>query len=286
MALSPIVPGRVDTLSARVRRVTAPNPGVMTGPGTNAYVLGTRELALIDPGPAIGSHIEALLEIAGARLRWILCTHTHLDHSPATAAIRAATGAQVLGKPPPNDGRHDVAFVPDRVLEDGESLATPEFHLRAVHTPGHSSEHLCYLLEEERLLFTGDHVMQGSTVVIGPPDGNMSAYLASLDRLLGLDVARLAPGHGHPIEDPHGEVRRLIRHRLAREQKVLAALQALGRGAPDALVLRAYDDVSPKLHPVALRSLSAHLLKLEQDGLARREGEQWIALRGAAQSAD
>src|SRR5690606_17833250 len=143
----------------------------------------------------------------------------------------------------------------DRVLEDGERLETAEFRLQAVHTPGHSSEHLCYLLEEERLLFTGDHVMQGSTVVIGPPDGSMSAYLASLDKLLGIDVERFAPGHGHPIPDPHAEVRRLVAHRLAREGKVLGALQALGRGDLDALVARAYDDVSPKLHPVARRSL-------------------------------
>jgi glyoxylase-like metal-dependent hydrolase (beta-lactamase superfamily II) len=282
MDLSPIVPGRVDTLSERVRRLTAPNPGVMTGPGTNAYILGTRELALIDPGPALESHIEALLQLVGTRLRWILCTHTHLDHSPATAAIRAATGAQVLGKLPPADGRHDATFSPERVLQDGELLETPEFRLRAVHTPGHSSEHLCYLLDEERLLFTGDHVMQGSTVVVGPPDGNMSAYLASLDKLLGLDLARFAPGHGHPIDRPHDEVRRLIKHRLGREQKVLGALRALGRADLDALVVRAYDDVSPKLHPVARRSLTGHLLKLEDDGLARREGEQWLASPAAS----
>lgn len=277
MELSPITPGRVDRVSARVRRLTAPNPGVMTGPGTNAYVVGTENLALIDPGPVIESHIDALLSLVGTRLRWILCTHTHLDHSPATAAIRAATGAQVLGRRPPEDGRHDATFAPDRVLEDGERLETAEFRLRAVHTPGHSSEHLCYLLEDERLLFTGDHVMQGSTVVIGPPDGSMSAYLASLDKLLGIEVERFAPGHGHPIGEPHDEVRRLIAHRLGRERKVLGALEAAGRGDLDALVARAYDDVSPKLHPVARRSLLAHLLKLEEEGRARREGEQWIA---------
>src|SRR5690606_29650152 len=159
MEMSAIEPGRVDALSARVRRITAPNPGVMTGPGTNAYVIGAEALALIDPGPPIDAHIEALRRLVGTRLRWILCTHTHLDHSPAAAALRAATGAQVIGRPPPDDGRHDTTFVPDRIMADGEVLETPEFRLRAVHTPGHSSEHLCYLLEEERLLFTGDHVM-------------------------------------------------------------------------------------------------------------------------------
>jgi glyoxylase-like metal-dependent hydrolase (beta-lactamase superfamily II) len=277
MELSAIVPGRVDAVSDRVRRITAPNPGVMTGPGTNAYVVGREALALIDPGPLLEVHVQALLALVGTRLRWILCTHTHHDHSPATAAIRAATQAQVIGRPPPNDGRHDATFTPDRVMADGEVLATDEFRLRAVHTPGHSSEHLCYLLEEERLLFTGDHVMQGSTVVVGPPDGDMSAYLASLEKLLGLEIDRLAPGHGHPIEKPHDEVRRLIRHRLAREQKVHAALVALGRADLDALVQRVYDDVSPKLHPVALRSLTGHLIKLERDGRARRDGDQWSA---------
>lgn len=282
MELNPIVPGRVDAVSARVRRITAPNPGVMTGPGTNAYVVGSEALALIDPGPLIEAHVQALLQLVGTRLRWILCTHTHHDHSPAAAAIRAATGAQVIGRPPPGDSRHDATFAPDRVMADGEALETGEFTLRAVHTPGHSSEHLCYLLEEERLLFTGDHVMQGSTVVVGPPDGDMSAYLASLRKLLGLGIDRLAPGHGHPIERPHDEVRRLIAHRLAREEKVYAALSALGRADVEALVLRVYDDVSPKLHPVALRSLTGHLVKLEQDGRARREGSQWIAAGSGA----
>ena len=278
MAVSTINPGEVATLSPRVRRLTAPNPGVMTGPGTNSYVVGSQALALIDPGPAIESHIDALLQLVGTRLRWILCTHTHVDHSPAAAAIRDATRAQLIGKRPPDDGRHDLTFSPDWVVEDGERLQTPEFTLRAVHTPGHSSEHVCYLLEDERLLFTGDHVMQGSTVVIGPPDGNMSAYLASLEKLFGLDMTHFAPGHGHVMDQPQDVVHRLIRHRLGREQKVLAALKALQRGDLDALVVRAYDDVSPKLHPVARRSLLAHLQKLEQDGLARCDSEQWMPI--------
>jgi glyoxylase-like metal-dependent hydrolase (beta-lactamase superfamily II) len=275
--MSDIRPGEVHTVSERVRRLTAPNPGVMTGPGTNAYLVGTESLALIDPGPAIDAHIEALLRLAGTRLRWVLCTHTHLDHSPATQAIRAATGAQVIGMPPPDDGRQDMTFAPDWIMREGERLQGPGFTLRAVHTPGHASNHLCYLLEEERLLFTGDHVMQGSTVVINPPDGSMSAYLAALDKLLAIDIARFAPGHGHVIETPHDEVRRLIKHRLGREQKVAAALGKVRRGNLDALVVVAYDDVSPKLHQVAQRSLFAHLLKLEDDGRARREAQDWIA---------
>ena len=222
--MSQIRPGEVYALSERVRRITAPNPGVMTGPGTNSYLVGTAALAMIDPGPNIESHIDALLRAAGNKLRWILCTHAHHDHSPAAQAVHAATGAQLIGMPPPPGERHDQKFVPDWSIADGERLQGEGFSLRAVHTPGHASNHMCYLLEEEKLLFTGDHVMQGSTVVIGPPDGSMSAYLRSLEKLLGLDIARLAPGHGHPIDTPHDEVRKLIRHRLGREQKVVTAL--------------------------------------------------------------
>ena len=275
--MSEIRPGEVYTVSERVRRITAPNPGVMTGPGTNAYLIGTETIALIDPGPDIASHIEALIGLVGAKLRWILCTHTHHDHSPAALAVRTATGAQVIGMPPPKDGRQDLTFAPDWVMRDGERLQAPGFTLRAIHTPGHTSNHLCYLLEEERLLFTGDHVMQGSTVVITPPDGSMVDYLAALEKLLSVDIARLAPGHGHVIETPHDEVRRLIKHRLGREQKVLAALRKAGRGDLDTLVALAYDDVSEKLYPVARRSLLAHLLKLEHEGHARREAETWMA---------
>ncbi len=274
--MSEIRPGEIYTLSERVRRVTAPNPGVMTGPGTNAYLVGNEVLALIDPGPAIDAHTELLVRLAGTRLRWVLCTHTHQDHSPGAQAVRAATGAQVIGMPPPNDGRQDTTFAPDWVMRDGERLQAPGFTLRAVHTPGHASNHLCYLLEEEKLLFTGDHVMQGSTVVITPPDGSMVAYLGALERLFTLDIERFAPGHGHPIETPYDEVRKLIKHRLGREQKALSALQKVQRGDLAALVPFAYDDVSPKLHPIAQRSLLAHLLKLEHDGRVRREGENWV----------
>ena len=276
--MSEIRPGEVATVSPRIRRITAPNPGVMTGPGTNAYLIGEKAIALIDPGPEIATHIEALIALVGDKLRWILCSHTHLDHSPAAKAVREATGAQVIGMRPPDDGRQDLTFNPDWVMRDGERLETPDFTLTAVHTPGHASNHLCYLLEEERLLFTGDHVMQGSTVVIAPPDGNMTAYLAALERLLGFDLTRFAPGHGHVIETPHDEVRRLIKHRLAREQKVIAALNRAGRGDLDKLVVFAYDDVSAKLHPVARRSLLGHLQKLEREGRARHEGEEWMAI--------
>jgi glyoxylase-like metal-dependent hydrolase (beta-lactamase superfamily II) len=250
---------------------------MMTGPGTNTYFVGTGSLALIDPGPQSEAHLAALLEAAGGRLKWILCTHTHLDHSPGARALKAATGAMLLGHGAvPSDGRQDEGFAPDRVLNDGDVLEGDGFRLRAVHTPGHASNHLCYLLEEERLLFTGDHVMQGSTVVISPPDGDMAAYLASLEKLLGLDLAAFAPGHGRPIEKPHDEVRRLIAHRMKREEKVLAALRRLGAGTLDELLPLVYDDVPQGVHAVARRSLHAHLIKLGDEGRARADAERWI----------
>lgn len=276
--LIPIVSGEVVEIAPGVRRLTAPNPGVMTGPGTNAYLLGHDDLALIDPGPEIDTHREALLAAAGGRLRWIFCTHTHRDHSPLALSLKAATGAQVLGfGRTPTDGRQDETFVPDRALVDGDVVACDGFSLRAVHTPGHASNHLCYLLEDRGVLFTGDHVMQGSTVVISPPDGDMQAYLDSLQRLLELPVGTLAPGHGHVIETPQEEVRRLIAHRMKREEKVRAALLRAGPSTLEALVVQAYDDVPVRIHNVAMRSLHASLIRLERNGHASCEQGLWRA---------
>lgn len=273
-----IVPGVAVPLADGTVRITASNPGVMTGAGTNTYIVGERELAVIDPGPEIESHIGALLEAVGERLKWILCTHTHMDHSPAARALRQATGAEVAGLVAAQDGRQDAGFIPDRVLHDGNVIALKGATLRVVHTPGHASNHLCYLLTEQKLLFTGDHIMQGSTVVIPPPDGDMQAYLGSLEKLLALDLAALAPGHGRLIETPHEEVRRLIAHRLKREQKVIDALAHRHRAALDELVPLAYDDVPARLYPVARRSLHAHLIKLAREGRAREDAAGWQAL--------
>lgn len=279
MAEEAIVPGKVVRLNEWVQRITAPNPGVMTGPGTNAYIIGTDALALIDPGPESAPHLAAMLEAVGKRLKWILCTHTHLDHSPGARALKAETGAQVLGYGAvPDDGRQDTAFAPDRALRGGDVLECGAFSLRAVHTPGHASNHLCYLLERRKLLFTGDHIMQGSTVVISPPDGDMTHYLRSLEALLSVDLAAIAPGHGHVIDKPHDEVRRLIAHRGKRERKVLDALGQKNPATLDDLLPLVYDDVSPRIHPVARRSLHAHVLKLKQDGRVAAEGESWRLL--------
>lgn len=275
-----IVPGIAARVNDLVVRLTAPNPGVMTGPGTNSYIIGRDQLALIDPGPESDAHCDALLGAVGNRLKWILCTHTHLDHSPGARALQAATGAVVCGLAPvPGDGRQDTAFAPNRVLQEGDSVECSDFRLRAIHTPGHASNHLCYLLQERRLLFTGDHVMQGSTVVISPPDGDMQAYLRSLERLLVLDIAAIAPGHGHVIETPHDEARRLIAHRLKREQKVLDAFVKKNPATLDELLPIVYADTPPRLHPVARRSLHAHLIKLARESRVTETAGRWEAGR-------
>jgi glyoxylase-like metal-dependent hydrolase (beta-lactamase superfamily II) len=230
---------------------------------------------VIDPGPAIDSHIEKILGLG--EIKWILCTHTHLDHSPAAAAIQAATGAKVLGRPAP--AGQDATFKPDLVLENGQRVDLGEISLRAIHTPGHASNHLCYLLEDTKMLFTGDHVMQGSTVVINPPDGDMRVYLQSLERLLAEDIAIIAPGHGYLIGAPHKEVRRLIAHRLNRERKVVAALVKLEHPSLEEMLPLVYDDVPERIHRVAARSLTAHLEKLVAEGAVRLEESRYTLVR-------
>lgn len=273
--MNAIVPGELVELTPRVRRITAPNPGVMTGPGTNTYLIGEHDIAVVDPGPEIDSHRDAILAAAGKRLRWILCTHTHLDHSPCARALHEATGAQVLGRTAPQDGRQDAGFAPQRVLEHDDIVDCGAFRLRALHTPGHASNHVCYLLDGEGLIFTGDHVMQGSTVVISPPDGDMAAYLRSLELLLRMQLSVIAPGHGHLIPAPHDEVRKIIAHRLKRERKVVDAFSRKNPASLDELVPMVYDDVSPRLHPVARRSLHAHLLKLAADTRVAETAAGW-----------
>jgi len=270
-----LVAGAPKRLDRRVTRLVAPNPGMMTGPGTNTYIVGGEEKAVIDPGPDSASHIEKIL--AFERIRWVLCTHTHMDHSPAAAAIKAATGAQLLGRPAPEG--QDTTFAPDLVLENGQRIEVGGVTLRAIHTPGHASNHLCYLLEETKMLFTGDHVMQGSTVVINPPDGDMRAYLRSLEKLLEEDIAIIAPGHGYLIGTPKKELARLIAHRRAREQKVLAVLARIGPASVEELLPLVYNDVPTRVHRVAARSLTAHLEKLAADGALRASGGRYALVK-------
>jgi glyoxylase-like metal-dependent hydrolase (beta-lactamase superfamily II) len=200
-----------------------------------------------------------------------------MDHSPAAAAIKKASGAKILGRPAP--AGQDASFLPDQILEHGERVQLGSVSLKCIHTPGHASNHLCYLLEQTKMLFTGDHVMQGSTVVINPPDGDMRAYLASLELLLEEEVAIIAPGHGYLIGEPHHEVRRLVQHRLKREGKVRDAIARLGEPTLEEMLPLVYDDVPPRLHGMAARSLTAHLQKLVADGAARARDGRYTLVR-------
>lgn len=272
-----IVPGEVTQISDRVRRLTAPNAGIMTGPGTNTYVLGTEEgFAVIDPGPADDAHMDRLLAMTNGRIRWILVTHTHLDHSSAAARIKECTGARLLGRPANHHEWQDNDFHPDIVLEDGETLEIAGCRLSAVHTPGHASNHVCYFLHDENLLFTGDHIMQGSTVVINPPDGDMAAYIQSLLKIKNLNADYLAPGHGFLMDRPGQVIERLLRHRLGREQKIIESLSRIETGRLWDLVPLAYDDVPEHKHRAASRSLLAHLLKLRAEGRVTESNDAWM----------
>ena len=276
-------PERAVRLSARVIRVTAGNGNAMTGPGTNSYLVGDGAeggaWAVIDPGPADDTHVAAIVAAAPGPITRIFVTHTHNDHSPGTPALKRLTGALVFGLAPLHAEWQDTSFVADTTLRGGERIAVgASTHLRAIHTPGHAGNHLCYLLEEEKTLFTGDHVMQASTVVINPPDGDMAAYVASLRSLLGLELDWLAPGHGFLMAEPRAAMEAVIAHRLKREAKVVAAMREAGPATADALLPIVYADVPLRLHPMAMRSLTAHLLKLDADGRARNEAGTWALI--------
>ena len=275
--------GRIERPHPMVRRILAPNPSPFTFTGTQTYVVGGGEVAVIDPGPDDERHVAALLSaVEGERVAAILCTHTHRDHSPASRALAAATGAPIVGcapfaiedDGPRADASFDFCYAPDRVLADGEELEGKGWRLEAVATPGHTSNHLCFALADAGILFTGDHVMGWSTTVVSPPDGDMADYIASLDRLRGRDDAVYLPAHGPPVERPREHLARLIEHRRMRERQILAHLDA-GEGRIPAMVAAIYADVDPRLHPAAERSVLAHLVDLERRGIVRSEGEGW-----------
>jgi glyoxylase-like metal-dependent hydrolase (beta-lactamase superfamily II) len=273
-----LVPGKCVNLFPGVRRIVAGNAGLMTGPGTNTYLIGQDEIAVLDPGPDDARHLAAILAMAGGAIRWVIVTHTHPDHSPLVGELARTTGAQVIGLPPPDDGRQDNTFVPQYLPRDGERLLLGDYPLIAIHTPGHASNCVCYLLERERLLFTGDHVLEGVTPVILPPDGDMSAYLLSLDTLQSHDFERIAPGHGEVMEHGKDILAALRAHRLAREAKVLAGLRRLAAASVEELTPVVYDDVAAERHRWARLTLEAHLIKLAREGRAFERDGRWRPL--------
>jgi glyoxylase-like metal-dependent hydrolase (beta-lactamase superfamily II) len=277
-----LIPGVAVEVAPLVRRVLAPNPSVMTGPGTNTYLIGDGDgpVAVIDPGPADDAHLDAVAAAGDGRILWILATHTHVDHSPGAAGLRQRTGATVYGfGPPPANARgvaglegHDWDFRPDATVGEGWQLTDAPFALRALHTPGHASNHLCFALDHGgRLLFSGDQVMSGSTVVIAPPDGDMAIYLESLERLRAEGLDRIAPGHGDLLDDAAAALDGYLAHRRAREVAILAALREAGRTGVDQLVAAVYVDVPGDRHPIARYSVWAHLRKLAAEGRARSD---------------
>lgn len=275
----PGAPDRIDYLSPLVRRIVADNPGPMTFTGTCTYIVGRGDVAVIDPGPDSPAHISALLDaLDGERVRHILVTHTHRDHSGGVAALKAATSAEVIGcapysapvesEGPQMDAAHDRTYRPEAVLADGDAVAGSNYVLKAIATPGHTANHLAFALEAEHALFSGDHVMAWATPVIIPPDGRMRDYIASLEKLLARDDAQYWPGHGGGIATPHRMVRALIHHRKLREAAIIALLDK-GPAQIPSLVAAIYRNLDPRLKNAAAVSVLAHLQDLKERGLVR-----------------
>jgi glyoxylase-like metal-dependent hydrolase (beta-lactamase superfamily II) len=270
-------------LGAAVWRIVAGNAGLMTGPGTNTYVFGEHERTVLDPGPDDERHLQAILTAGGAKIRWILATHTHRDHSPLAGKLARLTGAQVIGLPAPLDGRQDESFAPDHKPADGEVLTLGDRRVVAIHTPGHASNCVCYLLERQRLLFTGDHVLEGVSPVILPPDGDMGAYITSLDKLMPFDFERIAPGHGDVMSRPKRVLTALRAHRIFREDKVLRRLAAVREASIAILTPLVYDDVPADRHEWARLTLQAHLIKLQREGRVAEQGGNWRPTRSPSE---
>lgn len=275
--------GTAIALSPLVRRVLAPNPSAFTYFGTQTYIVGHGEVAVIDPGPDLPEHLDALLAaVEGKTINAIVCTHTHRDHSPASRPLKAATTAPIIGcarlvledSGPRADAAFDTDYFPDRVLADGETLTGPGWTLEAVATPGHTSNHLCLALHEEKALFTGDHIMGWSTTVVSPPDGDMADYMASLDRLLGRDDLIYYPAHGDPVDTPQRLARGMMGHRKQREGQILRLLKEAPRAIPQ-MVEKMYVGLDPRLNGAAGRSVLAHLIDLQNRNLAIEEGDIW-----------
>lgn len=267
----------------QVRRVLAPNPSPFTYTGTQTYIVGHGEVAVIDPGPKDDRHIDAILAgTQGETIRYIVCTHTHRDHSPAAAPLKAATGAEIAGCAflaiedggPRADAAFDRSYAPDRVLEDGEILSGEGWTLETVATPGHTSNHLCFALHEANAIFTGDHIMGWSTTVIAPPDGDMKAYMESLAKLVDREETLYYPAHGEPVQKARRYARGLMGHRRQREGQILRAIDEGLTAIPD-MVQKMYKGIDPRLHGAAGRSVLAHLIDLRDRGLVEEQDDRW-----------
>jgi glyoxylase-like metal-dependent hydrolase (beta-lactamase superfamily II) len=275
--------GNIIRVEPLVRRLLAPNPSPFTFTGTQTYIVGNSEVAVIDPGPDLPEHVDAILAATeGEIVTAILCTHTHRDHSPAARALQAATGAPIIGCAPLTlddagpraDAAFDAAYRPDRVLTDGETVSGPGWTLEAVATPGHTSNHLCFALRESGALFSGDHIMRWSTTVVSPPDGDMADYMMSLGKLIERSDRIYYPAHGDPVEEPKRFVSAIAMHRRQRERQIL---DLLGEEALpiQSMVERMYSGIDPRLHGAAGRSVLAHLIDLETRQEVVRDGDEW-----------
>ncbi|MFL2722687.1 MAG: MBL fold metallo-hydrolase [Gammaproteobacteria bacterium] len=257
-----------------LKKITAPNGGVFTGKGTNTYLIGKDEITVVDPGPNIPEHIENIINHGNGRIKQILVTHTHTDHSPAALPLSKELEIPMYGRLV--DGKsdwEDETFKPHKILNHGDIIESQEYSIEVIHTPGHASNHLCFYLKKQKCLLTGDHIMDGSTVVIAPPDGNMRDYLNSLQLLKQYDIDCFAPGHGNFMDNPNKTIDSITRHRLAREAKVLRNIKNHGSQKIDDLLKHVYSDVNEVLFPIAKMSLLAHLEKLIEDRVVVFENE-------------
>ena len=266
----------IEKISPLVHRVTPGNSSDFTGPGTNTYLIGDKDVTVLDPGPALQEHIDLIASFS-SNINQIVITHTHLDHSPGVKLLKDKLDIPAYGLITDSSKDQDRTLVLDEQLEHGQILSFSDYDLEVVHTPGHASNHLCYILKQEELIFTGDHIMNGSTVVIAPPDGNMKHYLESLEILKDYKLKTIAPGHGDLLENPYAVADWIIQHRLEREKKVKEALDKVGKGNPDSLVEEVYDDVSEALFPIAKWSLESHLIKLYEEDRIKKEGKTYFS---------
>lgn len=282
-------PGLVTSLSPLIRRITAPNASPMTGPGTNTYLVGHKEVAVIDPGMDDPEHIQTIVEACDGNLKWILVTHTHPDHSPGSQSLQALTGAPIYAHRLELQTVRDENFRCDHYLDEGDQIHCDEFTLTCLHTPGHALNHLCYFLEEEKLLLAGDMVMDGATVVIMPPDGGMTDYLTQIKRLKEMNIEALAPAHGRIMRPSKTILQEILDHRQARESMVLDALKQINKPTtiPD-IVEIVYQDVPKHLHKMAGNTVYAILLKLKDDNTVSGEEKEgiWTLIHSSERHSD